>query len=80
MLTVADKETKERFWLVVCRGQCSRFLLVGTVYFNNIPEIKDVRRKGIMRLSFKITKRKRQPNQQQQKSFQQFPIHKASQQ
>jgi hypothetical protein len=47
MLTVAEeKKPKKDFgWLYIAASVVG-FLLMGTVYFNNIPELKDVRREG----------------------------------
>lgn len=47
MLTVAEqKKPKKDFgWLYIAASVVG-FLLVGTVYFNNIPELKDVKREG----------------------------------
>jgi hypothetical protein len=47
MLTVAEqKKPKKDFgWLYIAASVVG-FLLLGTVYFNNIPELKDVKREG----------------------------------
>jgi cytoskeletal protein RodZ len=47
MLTVAEqKKPKKDFgWLYIAASVVG-FLLIGTVYFNNIPELKDVKREG----------------------------------
>jgi hypothetical protein len=47
MLTVAEgKKPKKDFgWLYIAASVVG-FLLVGTVYFNSIPELKDVRKEG----------------------------------
>ncbi len=62
MLTVAEqKKPKKDFgWLYIAASVVG-FLLIGTVYFNNIPELKDVKREGNNEIVLQNTENEKTP-------------------
>lgn len=62
MLTVAEqKKAKKDFgWLYIAASVVG-FLLIGTVYFNNIPELKDVKREGNNEIVLQNTENEKTP-------------------